>query len=343
MTKSTIQTRLDALIYVAKQGRRALILMHDNPDPDSLASALGLQRLMQELAHLPCIIAFAGIIGRAENRAMVKHLGIEMVPLDRIAWEDFSDIAMVDTQPLTGNNSLPSDRLPSIVVDHHPVRPASRKVIYCEIRPDYNVTASIVTEFVIASQLPLDVKLATALYYAIKSETQGLGREVGKLEANLRHYLYPLSDQKILANIENARVSREYFKVIHCAMEHCRIYGDVVIALVENVGSPDIVAEVADLFMRLEKARWSICFGTFNNDILISARTIDRKNDAGQVMRNAVGEWGAAGGHEMMAGAKIPLKASAMSSKRSIIQQVTERLLSLTEAKSTQGEKLIEY
>jgi nanoRNase/pAp phosphatase (c-di-AMP/oligoRNAs hydrolase) len=343
MTKSNIQKRLDALIEIAKRGSRALILMHDNPDPDSLASALGLQYLLQELAHRPCVIAFAGIIGRAENRAMVKHLGIEMVPLDRVSWADYSAVAMVDTQPLTGNNSLPFDHFPSIIIDHHPVRPASRDVAYYEIRPDYNVTASIITEFVIASRLPLDVKLATALYYAIKSETQGLGREVGKIEANLRHYLYPLADQKILANIENARVTREYFNVIHSAMEHCQIYGDVVISQVDNVSHPDIVAEVADLFMRLEKARWSICFGTFHNDILISARTTDRKNDAGQVKRSAVGEWGAAGGHEMMAGAKIPLKASALARKRSIIQQITQHLLALTDAQNPQGEKLIEY
>jgi nanoRNase/pAp phosphatase (c-di-AMP/oligoRNAs hydrolase) len=216
-------------------------------------------------------------------------------------------------------------------------------VPFHEIRPDYNVTASIIAEFVIASKLPLDATLATALFYAIKSETEGLGREVGKIEAKLQHYLYPMVDQKVLAQIENARVNREYFKVIHSALEHCQVYGDVVIARVENASNPDIIAEVADLLMRLEKTRWSFCFGTFNGDILISARTTDRKNDAGQIMRSAVGEWGAAGGHEMMAGAKISLKTASMARKRMLIRHLTHRLLDLTGLHALKGEQLIDY
>ncbi len=343
MTNPEIKRRVAELLESGERKGRVLILMHDNPDPDSLASSVGLQYLLKELGGRESTLAYSGIIGRAENRAMVKQLRIHLVPLSIVNWDDYADVALVDTQPLTGNNSLPEGRLPTFVIDHHPLRPATRKVSYHEVRPDYNVTAAIVCEFVIACQLEISTRLATAFFYAIKSETEGLGREVGEVEARLQHYLYPMIDQKLLARIENARVPREYFKVIHAALEHSQIFGDVVIARVEHATNPDIIAEVADLLMRLEKARWSFCFGTFNGDILISARTTERHNDAGQLMRKAVNDWGTAGGHEMMAGAKIPVRSSSLARKRQVIRLLVHRLLELTSAGNLSGEKLIDY
>jgi nanoRNase/pAp phosphatase (c-di-AMP/oligoRNAs hydrolase) len=224
MPISEIQRKLEALTNAVKDEGNVLILMHDNPDPDAIASALGLQYLLEHLAKKPSVISYAGIVGRAENRAMLKHLGIKLCSMAKLALQDFPCIALVDTQPATGNNSLPLGVTPKIVFDHHPFRPTSRKVPYREIKPKYNVTASIITEYLIASQLELDPTLATALFYAIKSETEGLGREVGKIEARLRHYLYPKVDQRLLANIENARVSREYFQIMHAALDRALVF-----------------------------------------------------------------------------------------------------------------------
>ncbi len=341
MTISEIRARLGQLIEAVKDDEKVLILMHDNPDPDSIASAVGLQYLLVHLADKPSLIAYAGIVGRAENRAMLKYLGIKLFSFSRMPLQEYPSIALVDSQPLTGNNSLPVSMIPRIVVDHHPLRQASRKASFREIKPKYNVTASIITEYLIASRLRVDPILATALFYAIKSETEGLGREVGKIEARLRHFLYPHVDQKLLANIENARVSRDYFKVMHCALEQSRIYGSVIIANIEDVSNPDIVAEVADFLMRLERIKWSFCFGSFNGDVLVSARTIDRNNDAGNLMRVAFSDVGAAGGHEMMAGAKISFKTRSRARRRAFVRRMIHRLLELTANRALQGEKLI--
>jgi nanoRNase/pAp phosphatase (c-di-AMP/oligoRNAs hydrolase) len=341
MRTAEIRRKLRQLIDVVKDEEKILILMHDNPDPDSIASAIGLQFLLVQLADKPCLIAYAGIVGRAENRAMLKYLGIRFFPLSRMPVGEYHCIALVDTQPMTGNNSLPPGRSPKIVFDHHPIRSASRKVAFRDIKPKYNVTASIITEYLLASRLTLDPILATALFYAIKSETEGLGREVGKVEARLRHILYPRVDQRLLANIENARVSREYFKVIHSALEHARICDDVVFVNIGKVKNPDKVAEVADLLMRLEGVKWSFCFGTYNGDMLVSARTVDRSNDAGLLLRRAFRDVGAAGGHEMMAGAKISFKTKTLIGRHRFVSQMMKRLLRLTGYEFRKGEKLI--
>ncbi len=81
-------------------GGRTLVLTHDNPDPDSLAAALGLRRLLEH-EGMPAQMAVGGIIGRAENRAMVRELKIELVPIERLDFHNYATVALVDTQPRT--------------------------------------------------------------------------------------------------------------------------------------------------------------------------------------------------------------------------------------------------
>src|SRR4051812_24864008 len=113
-----------------------LIYMHDNPDPDALAAAMGLKRLVEHEVQLPATLALGGIVGRAENRAMVDVLRIPLTAIDELTPERFGVLAIVDSQPGTGNNSLPADRAVDIVIDHHPARPESSSAPWCDIRPE---------------------------------------------------------------------------------------------------------------------------------------------------------------------------------------------------------------
>src|SRR5215471_5404384 len=89
-------------------GRRSmLIYTHDNPDPDSLAAAMGLGRLIEHEIGAHVTLTHGGIVGRAQNRAMVETLKMPLVPVERVSPDDFESIALVDSQPETGNNSLP--------------------------------------------------------------------------------------------------------------------------------------------------------------------------------------------------------------------------------------------
>ena len=108
MVISEIQRKLNSLVDVVKDEEKVLILMHDNPDPDSIASAVGLQYLLGNLAKKPSLIGYSGIVGRAENRAMLKHLGIKICSMSRISLQDYPCVALVDTQPLTGQQFVAS-------------------------------------------------------------------------------------------------------------------------------------------------------------------------------------------------------------------------------------------
>ena len=114
---------------------KILILPHNDPDPDAIASAVALRHLLAEQAGVDGRIAYKGIIGRAENRALVRYLDY---PLQRQTGPDLRQawpIALVDTQPGAGNNALPAHVTPTIVFDHHPYREATASAAFADVRP----------------------------------------------------------------------------------------------------------------------------------------------------------------------------------------------------------------
>ncbi len=188
MTKQELETNLLSLV---KGKRKILILTHENPDPDSIASAYGLKYILRKTMGVSSIIAYPGIIGRAENQAMVRLLDIDLVPYSSIQPRNYSVVALVDCQPNTGNVMLPKGMVPSIVIDHHPMRKSSLKSTYCDIRKDIGSTSTIITQYIRHLGLPMDRKVATALFYGIKSDTRDLGRQSTDADIRASVFLFP--------------------------------------------------------------------------------------------------------------------------------------------------------
>src|SRR5262245_36546857 len=135
---------LDGALAGVRGRGSGLILTHDNPDPDSMAAAEGLKALLEAEAGVPCQVARGGIVGRAENRAMVSVLGLEHAEVQNLDLDAYPLIALVDTQPETGNNSLPPGHRVDIVIDHHPRRPQSLRAPWCDVREDFGASCTIV-------------------------------------------------------------------------------------------------------------------------------------------------------------------------------------------------------
>jgi hypothetical protein len=60
-----IQDHLDLLLQAVADANRVLILPHNDPDPDAIASAVALGHILAEKLRLESSIAYRGIIGRA--------------------------------------------------------------------------------------------------------------------------------------------------------------------------------------------------------------------------------------------------------------------------------------
>lgn len=307
-THSQAAERLKALLAAVAGKRRALVLTHDNPDPDALASAVGLAYLLEQLAGLPTRVAFGGIVGRAENRALVKVLKLAVTPVARVEFGDYDFVALVDTQPECGNHSLQSPMTVDAVIDHHPARDTSHEAAFADVGGEFGATASIVTSYLRAAGLEVPQTLATALFYGIKSDTRDLGREFEEVDVENYHWLFPAVDHVALSHIEHPSVPASYFAAFHRAFGRARRHGEAVVVDLARVYAPDIVAEVAERLLSLEDLRWSLALGEYEGQLHFSIRTNDRRMNAGRLVRDIVAErGGSAGGHGSMAGGRIPL------------------------------------
>jgi nanoRNase/pAp phosphatase (c-di-AMP/oligoRNAs hydrolase) len=219
----------------------------------------------------------------------------------------FDLIAMLDTQPKTGNNCLPEDMEPDIVIDHHPCRKESRLCRFNDIRSHYGATSTLMTEYLWAAGIEPEIQIATALLYGIRSDTQDLGRDTTFADIDALMKLYPLANKRMLSQIQRGLVRRDYFRFLSLALENARVIGRAVISNLGPVNYSDIISEMADLLLRDEQIEWCLCHGICEGKIRLSIRTDAETPSAAKVIRHMIARRGTGGGHESYAGGQIPI------------------------------------
>ncbi len=317
----------DGMLEWVRGRGKIVIVVHDNPDPDCLASAMALRHLFVMKLNKDAVITFSGMIGRSENLAMAKELQIPLTPLGIVDLREFQVVCMLDTQPGSGNNSIPAEIRVDIVVDHHPMRERTGECRWHDVRTDYGATATMLYEYLMAQDVSIGTKLATALFYAIKSETQDLGREANHPDKEAYLRLFPISNKKLLFEITHPKLPIEYFQTVGNALENTRIFGKVMVSNLQKIVFPEVVAEMADFLLRLEEIETVLCMGHYNTEIILSIRTVRHDINAGDIIRRVVGGLGKAGGHGMMAGGKIDDVAPTGKAIREMEIILRDRLL----------------
>jgi nanoRNase/pAp phosphatase (c-di-AMP/oligoRNAs hydrolase) len=322
---SESQKRLEELFEALKGVDNLLILTHNNPDPDAIASAVALKFLLANKLGFESHISYGGIIGRAENKALIRCLGHPLRHLTNLSLDETIPIAFVDTQPGAGNNALPAGAAVAIVIDHHPWQEATSMAGFVDVRHKVGATSTILTEYLQAAGLEPTPLLATALFYGIKTDTRGLGRS-NVCPADVAAYLYlqPRLEVEVFAEIEYAQVPVDYFRSFDTALRAVRTYNGVVIAHIGQTKYPDIAAETADFLLPLEGSRWVICTGVYEGVLILSVRTPRWQGEAGQLAQAIVGRDGVAGGHGVMAGGQVPLRGRDPAQ---VVQQLGQRAL----------------
>ena len=324
-TRESFQ-KLSELIRRDSKGGRWLVLTHDNPDPDALASALILSHVLRCAFKQRVTIAYGGIVGRAENREMVRGLHLKLSHVRNLSWKKYEHFALVDTQPRSGNNQLPARITPDLVLDHHPVRASTQAMPFVDIRPPYGATATIVAEYLLASGVRYTHAVATALIYAIRSETQDFAREWAGPDKAIYDHFFPHANHRILARIQSPRLPLTYFGNLHEALENLISVDSLIVSHLGDVEQPDIVPEIADLLLRMEGKTWSLCTGFFGERLYLSIRTTNSRADAGSVMARLVGRRGKGGGHGMMAGGWVDASKTAPADRGKLQRQLGTRL-----------------
>src|SRR5919112_6355969 len=156
---------------------RVVIVLHNDPDPDAMASGLALRNVLRRTKQTALIAALQGVT-RPENQRMANMLDIHVEKVTPASFAEFDRIATVDVQPHYFGGML--DRV-DLVVDHHPEQ-TGYSAAYKDIRADYGSTSTILTEHLRAVDVNISERTATAMLYAIKSDTLFFARHTNRVD-----------------------------------------------------------------------------------------------------------------------------------------------------------------
>ncbi len=278
-----------------------LILTHDFPDPDAIASAVALGHLAGQYFGIPSTIAYGGIIGRSENRELARNLKIRLHKIRPEHFRKFRNIALVDTQPRFDNNPFPAKRKPTIVIDQHAyvTKPSADLTI---VDTECGATCVILAQALLLQNEPIPPRIATALVYGILSDTLGLYR--AQRSDIIQTYLAIIHhcDLRMLAQIQNPIRSRRFFVTLHRALGRAIVYRRLLVSHVGFVENPDLVSQMADFLLTYENVDWSFCTGRYRGRICVSLRTSKPNAQAANVLRAIFDNPKDAGGHDAIAG-----------------------------------------
>ena len=333
--------RLQQLREVLAGRRSLLIVMQTYPDPDALASAAALRAIALAISDVRSTVTSNGIVGRAENRALARYLQLPYRHLEEIQPANFDIVAMVDTQPGTGANGLPENVDVQVVIDHHPIGGRTRSARFIDVRSGCGSCSSILYGYLRESEVEIETSLATALLYGIRSDTQELGREASRADIDAIVGLYPLANMRMLGRIQNASTPRSWFHMLGAALASARVYDHAIVSRIGEIDIPDIVGEIADMALRDETVDWTLCYGYFGNQMLLSVRAAGDGGDAGDVMRKIVSGKGTGGGHRAMAGGQIVVEGTTNKDRHRLENLVKNRFLRALGISARKGEKLV--
>ncbi|MFD1599790.1 DHH family phosphoesterase [Halobellus rarus] len=285
---------------------RLAVVMHDNPDPDAIASALALSQLAAAVGVSadPC---YFGDISHQENRALVNLLDLDLIELDAETDLDAYDgIALVDHSRPGVNDGLPEDTQIDIVVDHHPPR-APVEAHFVDLRRDVGATSTLLAEYLRRASIEPEESLATALLFGIRIDTNDFTREVSATDFEAAAWLLTHADLSALDRVESPSMTSAVLETLARAIRDRDVRGDALASNVGPISDRDSLAQAADRLLNMEGIRIAIVYGFKDGTVYVSGRARGTDVDLGESLRDALGAIGSAGGHADMAGAQVPL------------------------------------
>jgi nanoRNase/pAp phosphatase (c-di-AMP/oligoRNAs hydrolase) len=290
-SRSLTRVRVQQYQRYFSDADRVLILLHNDPDPDAMASGLALRNVLRRTKTTAIIGAIQGVT-RPENLRMVNLLDIHVEPITEESLKEYDRIAMVDVQPHYFGGLI--DRV-DLVIDHHPEQPGY-SVVFKDIRADYGSTSTILTEHLRSVDVSISERAATAMLYAIKSDTLFFNRQTNRVDLEAFSYLYPLADAALIRKMEGAEITLDRLDYVMKAHRGGTLVEQVFCAFLGPSPREDFIPYVADFFLQLEDVKWTAIAGIVNDSMLISVRNLGYSKNAGEFVRRFFADVGCAGG-----------------------------------------------
>ncbi len=279
------------------------ILLQDDPDPDGIASALAVRRLLRRRSSNAPIVSL-GRITRPENRRMVELLRIGVTQVTAAELRRFDRLVAVDVQPVALEGA--ASRL--AVIDHHPPEDHYAAEV-ADIRADYGATATILTEYLRADdERRIGRRVATALLYGVQTDTARLSRGVAPADIDAFAFLHARADHALLQRIARPACPAEAMRAFGRALAEVEADRDLAVAYLGPLPPEQahVLADLADFCLSMEGAVWVAVGALVDGDLVITLRHQGGDPGAGALAHRLAGTAGTGGGHASMARVILP-------------------------------------
>ncbi|MCF8057102.1 MAG: DHH family phosphoesterase [Desulfocapsa sp.] len=288
------------------------VLVCINADPDALACAMAIKRLLRyrvknvEIAH-------PNEISRLNNLLMVEVLKIPLERLGNVKLSDFNKKILVDSQPthLPVFEKIDFDA----IIDHHPLA-GECDASFVDIRPQYGACSTMLIEYLRAGNLKPSVALATALFYAIKVDTQDFSKHSVLADGISFHYLFNIANRNLVKKFELTDLRRSELKYFNIALSELIYSQRRLYSHLGKVKSPDILVNIADFLNHVDQIDWVLVSGIYRDKLIVIFRCDGYRKSAGKMAERIFGEVGSAGGHKEAGRAEVPLSKLLLGEKK---------------------------
>jgi len=273
---------------------------------------------------------------------MVKLLDPPIELVASMECPENAAVVLVDCQPGNQNRLFGREKVPvAAVIDHHPANGRRLRLAFRDVRTGAAASASIAASYLREQHLEPGPRLATATLFAIRTETRGCETHYSRLDRTILLWLTERADPSLLAEIESAPLTREYYADLILALQSTFVYGDVALCLLPRAAGAEIVGEVADLLIRCESIWRVLCGAVVQGDLLLSVRTEREQDDAAELARATLQGLGQGGGHRHRAGGKIPGASAGRKITEEIQDELRNRWLDACKVDRQRGTRLV--
>ena len=316
----------DILRETGESDGRLAILTHDNPDPDSIASATALQAIA-EAYDVDADILYTGDVGHQENRAFVNLLGIDLIArADADPLEAYETIALVD-HAKSGEPEMEIDADVDVYIDHYEAD-AEVDARFVDVRTNVSSTSTILTKYLQEFDLSPSEAVAPALLYGIRAETLDFKRDTTPADLTAAAYLHPFANHDTLEQVESPSMSPETLDVLAEAIQNREVQGSHLFSTAGFIRDREALAQAAQHLLNLEGITTTAVLGIADEKIYLSARSKDIRINIGNVLQEAFEDMGDAAGHSTQGSVEIPLGIftgiEASDENRDTLLQLTE-------------------
>jgi len=276
------------------------VLIVINADPDSIASAMAIKRLLwRKVASIT--LSNINVVKRPDNLSMIRLLNLKLVYFDEIDVARYTRFVMVDSQP--AHHELFQRIHPDVIIDHHPY--TGVEASFLDIRPQYGAAASIMAEYLKAAKIKPSIKLASGLCYAIKTDTNNFERQTHIEDVKAFQFFFKHASVALIRKIEHSELKVEFLKYFRRALQTMYMVKGKVFVHLGTVSTPDVCVLVADFYMKVDTVNTTVVSGFYDDKLVIVLRNDGLRKHAGEAAKRGFGQIGSAGGHKTRARAEI--------------------------------------